>query len=446
MNERAIRKLRIKFIISATFAYMTAMMVMGAILYGTNVIVTNRQISSLLDYIVSHEGELPSPTDPPLTPTAGPVAEAAGEEDSPVPGEFAQNVISVNDLFVPNQEAYEAPDFLYSTRYFSVIFGPDQEVVDVQISHIAAVDEEAAVSLARSVLGKRPRFGNRGLYFYKRASLKKDRTIVVFLDSRSQVATNTRLLYTSLIVLGLGLIVVLSVVRTLSYHSIQPEIENARLQEQFLTNASHELKTPLAVIRANTEVEQMLHGENEWNTSTLHQIDRMTSLIQNLVLISRAQEKQDSSRAITVDASRAVSETVETFAPVASQEEKKLEKSIPEGLTLLGEEGDLRQLASLLIDNAIKYCDEKGTIRVTLAGRNRGPLRLTVSNDYLPGAQVDYERFFDRFYREDESHNIEKGGFGIGLSIAESLVKKYRGTIKASWRDGVISFTCVLKG
>ena len=289
------------------------------------------------------------------------------------------------------------------------------------------------------------RFGHRGSFSYKRASLDGGRTIVVFLDSRNQVATNIRLLYTSLMVLGFGLIIVLLLVRSLSYRIIQPEIENARRQEQFITNASHELKTPLAVIRANAEVSQMLHGEDEWSKSTLSQIDRMTSLIQNLVLISRARERQDSSNALLIDASRAVRETAETFQTVATQEGKALKLEIPEGVSLLGEDGDLRQLTSLLVDNAIKYCDAGGTITVALSGKSRGGLRLVVSNDYAAGEKADYDRFFDRFYREDESHNIGQGGFGIGLSIAESLVQKYRGSINASWKDGVISFTCILK-
>jgi signal transduction histidine kinase len=110
-------------------------------------------------------------------------------------------------------------------------------------------------------------------------------------------------------------------------------------------------------------------------------------------------------------------------------------------VTIIADEGAMRQLVSLLIDNAIKYCDEGGTVTVRLDRKGKFA-RLTVSNDFKAGAGVDYSRFFERFYRQDKSHNTEKGGYGIGLSIAESIVRQYDGTIGVSWSNGVISFTC----
>ena len=101
----------------------------------------------------------------------------------------------------------------------------------------------------------------------------------------------------------------------------------------------------------------------------------------------------------------------------------------------------------LLLDNAVKYCDENGTIEIRLepfAKRSRKGVRMTVSNDYAAGKDVDYARFFDRFYREDKSHNIDTGGYGIGLSIAESICAQQNGSIRAAWRDGRISFICEL--
>lgn len=114
---------------------------------------------------------------------------------------------------------------------------------------------------------------------------------------------------------------------------------------------------------------------------------------------------------------------------------------------MMANESQIRQLSSLLIDNAIKYCDDGGTIRVTLTQKGRSPVRLDVSNNYAKGGDVDYARFFERFYRQDKSHNIEKGGYGIGLSIAQAIVEQYKGSsIDAAWKDGIITFTCLLKG
>ena len=219
-------------------------------------------------------------------------------------------------------------------------------------------------------------------------------------------------------------------------------------QKQFITNASHELKTPLAVIKANTEMQEMLDGESEWSQSTLRQVDRMNGLIGNLVQIARAQER--SAGAVrAIDIAPAVRETADSFVPVAVSAGKTLTREIPDSLILKADESRIRQLTSLLADNAVKYCDDGGAILIRLAHSGRNAV-LTVSNDYAEGADVDYSRFFERFYRQDESRTIStdahgaasKSGYGIGLSIAESIVKSMNGSIRVSWKDGRISFTC----
>jgi signal transduction histidine kinase len=254
-------------------------------------------------------------------------------------------------------------------------------------------------------------------------------------------------------ILGLGTFLSFFIMRLLSKGFVRTEVENVEKQKQFITNASHELKTPLAVIKANTEMQEMMDGESEWSQSTLRQVDRMTGLIGNLVQIARAQEMTDGELAPT-DIAAAVSETADSFAPVAASDGKKLEKEIPDSLVIKSSDSSMRQLTSLLVDNAIKYCDDGGTIKVELARSRRGAV-LTVSNDYAEGANVDYSRFFERFYRQDEAHTISAGrsegtsgehtnksGYGIGLSIAESLVKSMKGSIDVSWNKGRILFTC----
>jgi signal transduction histidine kinase len=175
----------------------------------------------------------------------------------------------------------------------------------------------------------------------------------------------------------------------------------------------------------------------------MRQVDRMSGLIAYLVQIARAEERADKSQMSSFSLSKSVLETADTFEPVASSDGKKLVREVAEGISIIADEAAMRQLSSLLIDNAIKYCDAGGTVTVHLDRKGKSA-RLTVSNDYKDGAGVDYNRFFERFYREDASHNTEKGGYGIGLSIAESIVRQYDGSIGVSWANGVISFTCLL--
>ena len=191
----------------------------------------------------------------------------------------------------------------------------------------------------------------------------------------------------------------------------------------------------------------MMNGENEWNQSTMRQVDRMSTLIQNLVLIAKGQESEDKEEMIDTDVSEVINSTVETFKTVANTDEKELTSNVSEGIHMTAEGSSIRQLATLLIDNAIKYCDDNGKINVSLSQKGK-VTRFEVSNTYAEGKDVDYSKFFERFYRQDESHtgtNNKKGGYGIGLSIAEAIVKRYKGSINASWKDGVITFTCLLK-
>ena len=138
-------------------------------------------------------------------------------------------------------------------------------------------------------------------------------------------------------------------------------------------------------------------------------------------------------------------ETITPYQLLADQSGRRIAQEIEPDIALRADESKLRQLATILIDNAIKYCDEQGTITVALNRRKGGKgISLRVSNDYAAGKGIDCSRFFDRFYRQDAAYNIDGGGYGIGLSIAESICRQYGGTIRAEWSDGVISFVCTI--
>ena len=147
-------------------------------------------------------------------------------------------------------------------------------------------------------------------------------------------------------------------------------------------------------------------------------------------------EKKDFNVSATVQA------VVESFRTVAADKNKKLEAYIEENIHIVTYGRGLYELVNILVDNAVKYCDAEGTVRVAVKGRKKrkGSFVLTVANDFKGGAGVDYSRFFERFYRGDESHNSEKAGFGIGLSMAEGLVESLGGTIRVTWKEGVIFF------
>ncbi len=444
MNEQSIKKLKNKFLIISMCSFIAVMVIIGGLIYIGTLTVSRREAHEVTQSIIDNGGELPS---------VKTVIRDDGSDDNGQDSEDDEDITNptptenLNDflktLFGSGRNILSNKDQWYATRYFSVIFDRQNNVTDVKADRIASVDLQQAKQYALAVSKNTFSFGSIGNYYYQ-VSKQKNRTIVVFVDSTNQIRLTNRILYMALILLGFGSIISFLVLRALSYKVIAPEIRNAEQQKQFITNASHELKTPLAVIKANTQVQEMMNGKDEWSESTMHQVDRMTGLIQNLVTIVRAEEKEDAGDRTDTDISEAIRDTVKSYAPVAENAGETLNQNIGDGIHMNAVESQIRQLATLLIDNAIKYCDEKGTIDVTVIQKGRG-IRLSVSNSYADGKNVDYSKFFERFYRADQSHNVDKGGYGIGLSIAESLVKQYNGSINASWKDGIITFDCILK-
>lgn len=444
MNEQSIKKLKNKFLVISMCSFIAVMVIIGGLIYIGTLTVSRREAHEVTQSIIDNGGELPSVKT--VIRDDGSDDNGQDSEDdeditNPTPKENLNNFLKT--LFGSGRNILSNKDQWYATRYFSVIFDRQNNVTDIKADRIASVDLQQAKQYALAVSKNTFSFGSIGNYYYQ-VSKQKNRTIVVFVDSTNQIRLTNRILYMALILLGFGSIISFLVLRALSYKVIAPEIRNAEQQKQFITNASHELKTPLAVIKANTQVQEMMNGKDEWSESTMHQVDRMTGLIQNLVTIVRAEEKEDAGDRTDTDISEAIRDTVKSYAPVAENAGETLNQNIGDGIHMNAVESQIRQLATLLIDNAIKYCDEKGTIDVTVIQKGRG-IRLSVSNSYSDGKNVDYSKFFERFYRADQSHNVDKGGYGIGLSIAESLVKQYNGSINASWKDGIITFDCILK-
>lgn len=416
MNSRSIRQLKNKFIKMFMVAIILVMVFMGALINGTNYVTSQRLIYNLLTYIVENDGQL-------------------AESDK------------VNfDNF--------STEYHYSARYFTAIVDEDGDITTIKTNQTSKIDETAAASYTNRVFSKRRIFGygRLGSYYYRIKGLDDGSFMIVFLDCTTQILAIWRIAFLTIIICGAGLVLTYALLHRFSDYIIQPELESMEKQKQFITNASHELKTPLAVIRANTEVEEMINGESEWTQSTMNQVVRLNGLIQNLVMITRSQEAENRGEMQDIDISRIVQESVDPFMALAMQEEKALICDIAPDVHMIADASYLQQLVSLLVDNAIKYCDEKGEIRIGLittlsrsgTWKKEEVLRLTVSNTYAEGKDVDYSRFFDRFYRADQSHNTDRGGYGIGLSVVESICQKYKGKVSAAWKDGVISFICEL--
>lgn len=322
----------------------------------------------------------------------------------------------------------------FETRYFTVTVDENGEVTDCDLDRIAAVDEETAEEYTQTAQQKNKTTGFQGIYRY-RVTETEDGAKYVFLDCRREISNFRTVLVTTISVSLLGLAAVFVLVVIFSRMVFRPVEESIQKQKRFITDASHELKTPLTIIDANIEVMEMESGESQWTKSTRKQIQRLSGLVQQLVTLSRLDEEKGLEEKCEFNLSEAVSECVQPYESLAQTREKNLTLNIEEDITYTGDERSIRQLAGILMDNAVKYSSENGNITLTLKKKGKKIFLEVYNNaDDLPQGKLDV--LFERFYRLDSSRNSGTGGSGIGLSVAKAIVQAHKGKITAENKNG----------
>ena len=359
----------------------------------------------------------------------------------------------------------------YETRFFSVRYEPLEEIsYTAYTGRIVSVSEDEAIGFAETALYKFQHFaffrGYVGNYRYKITPDEDGGRLVVFLDTTKEKKNFENVLKYSLILSAVGLFAVFILVWYFSKKVFKPVEESDRKQKQFITDASHELKTPLTIISANVEVMEMESEENEWSKSIKNQVNRMNGLVEQMVTLSRLDE---STELVMQEfaLSDAISETAEAYIPVAERNGQELILDIEEGIRFTGDEGKIRQMMGLLLDNATKYAtcpdgyetdntgnkkedsegssaENKSRIKVTLKKHGKKN-SLTVWNTVRSTEPGNKDQLFERFYRPDESRNSKKGGSGIGLAIVKSVAEAHKGKVTAYSEDGKsIAFDVIL--
>ena len=443
MESREIKRLRKRFIAIAMTAIVLVMLFIaiaaGALIVSYS---RNQAYNSLNTVVKSYDNA---------------ILKEQNSGEGPLPINISELFSDDDDNFNPG-ESFEGRPFygfsllrsglLQGTRVFTVEFNNNDEAVRVHIMNLDSLGDEEALEHARIAHSTGNTRGRFGIYYYRNATLSNGNTLTVCLNHQDAIYLMFALFSFTLMVCIVGLFITYLLVRVFSWKAIQPAIKNAERQKKFITNASHELKTPLAVIKANTEFIEMTDNESEWTKSTLEQVDRMDGLIRNLVMISRDSEKETDIEA-ECDISSIAAETAGSFESLAKQRNIRFSKIFAPDTRIIFDRSAARMLLSVLIDNAIKYCDEGGLVELKASpGKRKNTVLLTVSNSFKDGEKVDYKRFFDRFYRSDESHSQteKQSGYGIGLSVAESIAQRHSGSINASFKDGIITFTVNLIG
>lgn len=326
----------------------------------------------------------------------------------------------------------------FETRYFTVKLNTVGTADEIDTGHIRAISTEAAKEYAEDVFSKGKTSGFKGIYKYILVEQNYG-YLVIFIDCSNSIQTVTVFLVISIVTAIATLLLMFILISVLSKKAINPIIESIEKQKQFITDAGHEIKTPLAIISANADVLELTGGGSEWILSIRNQITRLDKLVKNLLLLSKMDEGTKKMHFAEFDISKTVTETAGSFNAVAETQNKIFLVEVQEGLRLLGDESSIQQLVSTLVDNAIKYASVNGRIRVSLTSYKKG-IKLEVFNttdmDKDALSKENLNRLFDRFYRADNSRARETGGYGIGLSIARSIAEVHHGKITARCENG----------
>ena len=295
-------------------------------------------------------------------------------------------------------------------------------------------DQDALQSKVIAALSEGKTSGFIGSYRFLKAETNVG-NLILFLNCQRELDSQHSFEKNSLLI-SIGVIAsVFVLIVLISKRVIAPIQETYIKQKQFITGASHELKTPLAIISSNADVLEMMNGDSKWTQNIHNQVDRLTSLVNSLVVFSRMEEK-DTVERTRFDLTNSLESRIEDFNELANFQKKNIVTDIDPDLYYFGEEASIVQLMDILLENAIKYAPEDSSISVSLK-KNRKYAILKVSNK----AEVkkgDLSKVFERFYRLDESRNSAIKGYGIGLSMAQLIAEKHKETIRAyAPEDGI---------
>lgn len=328
----------------------------------------------------------------------------------------------------------QSPEEQYMTRFFAVSLDSGHRQARVFSDYIASVSTEQALEYAGDIVDSGRERGYRGEYRYAARSFDGS-FVVVFLNAAKEQQSLRTLFTVSCLTALISLAATFALVTAFSGHAIAPYIKNIERQKQFITDAGHELKTPLTSIATSADVLAMDDGENEWVVNIQKQCRRLSRLVSELVTLSRLDESEPLPDAAEFSLSDAAWEIAESFDALAAAQGKPYSKEIEDGLSIKGDRAAVQQMISILLDNAFKYSDDAGYVKLLVRAKHRGVV-IETENSCPPGATDDMDRFFDRFYRADKARSADSGGTGIGLSIARATAEALGGSISVRQGEG----------
>ncbi len=362
---------------------------------------------------------------------------------------------TLTDLMDRQSRAPDVPDFdgrgrhrknlMDESRFFIAALEEDDRP-RITDGHLETnLSEDEMLDMVERVREEGREGGRIGDYLYGTFERGDGSTGLLFLNCETRLVQLRTLALFSVAACALGILAAAVAVSLYSRRMIRPMVENEKQQKRFITDASHELKTPLTVISANMEVLNLEVPDNTWVRSTQKQVSVLRRLVDQMVYLFRMEENDAVLDVRTVNMSRLAMEVAEPMMAMAEFQGKTMTADTGTDVTLPADPKAMERLVSILCDNAVKYTPEGGAICLRVERRGRNLLLVTENDTRLPMDEETCGHLFDRFYRGDPSRNKEgTGGYGIGLSIAKAIAERHGGTVGARWTAGKLEIHCLL--
>lgn len=396
-----LNKLRWRFIFSAMIAIFAVLLILLLTINITNFIVTTNELDNTLQSLSNQSNDLsvPAPRYSPL----------------------------------PRRDIAPSPHEQHSMLFFTVRCNSSGVILSIERNPFLSLSDDEIAETVNNIISEDSSSGYYSGYRY----MINENTFglkISLLGCTIELQNMRNLLYVSCIVTLICVLAVFGLIVAFSRKVIDPYVKNMELQKQFITDAGHELKTPLTSIATSADVLAMEHADDEWIQNIQKQTVRMGKLVTNLVTLSRLDEANPFPEASDFSLSDAVWEIAEPFAALAEAKGKCYQQRIQDELHMHGDKAAIQQMISILLDNAIKYSNVGGNICLEVFRKHKSNvIRITNTCDHIDTVELD--KLFERFYRPDRSRSKHTGGTGIGLSIAKATAEAHNGKITVSSCD-----------
>ena len=320
------------------------------------------------------------------------------------------------------------------SNFYTITLNDDGTVDSWTSDRTDLYTDTQVVAMAESVAADGGESGRIGTQFFRRVR-SEGRNKVIVLDARLDYLSASNMLRGAMLIAAAACLLLSLLAWLLIRRMVQPVEEAFVKQKRFVSDASHELKTPLAVISANAEVLEQEIGENEYLGYIRSEVKRTDTLVRNLLTLARLDRSETAAEMKNFDLSHALLDVTLPFESTVFEAGKTLDIQIPEGIECVGNEEMIKQLAVILLSNALKYSEPRGRIVISLKAKGR-QREISVFNTGEAIDPEDRERIFDRFWRADPAHGRETGGHGLGLAIARSITDAHGGKITVESREG----------